>query len=270
MTVYAVGDIQGCYDPLRRLLDKMVFDPENDVLWVAGDMVNRGPESLATIRFLKSLGTSCIAILGNHDLHLLAIDAGIRKQKKHDTLEQILVAPDKDDLLHWLRHRPFLHHNKKMNVTMVHAGIPPIWDLKQAEFYAQELEKRLQADNYNKFLEVLFKSEKPTAWEATLGQEQKLMLAASYFTRMRFCDSKGRVELKNKTATSSDGIAPWYTFVCAPMYEEVILFGHWAALEGETGRRNIHALDTGCVWGRYLTAINIQTFKRIKVKNHNC
>ncbi|MDP0588553.1 MAG: symmetrical bis(5'-nucleosyl)-tetraphosphatase [Candidatus Endonucleobacter bathymodioli] len=270
MTVYAVGDIQGCYDPLRRLLDKIVFDPGSDVLWVVGDMVNRGPESLATLRFLKSLGSSCTAILGNHDLHLLAIDAGIRKQKKKDTLEQILVAPDKDDLLRWLRFRPFLHHNKNMNITMVHAGIPPIWDLNQAKFYAQELGRMLQDDGYRKLLKILFESEEPTVWDAALGEDQKLRLAATYFTRMRFCDREGRIELKNKDAISRYGFAPWYTFTSAPMYEKVILFGHWSALEGETGRHNIHALDTGCVWGRRLTVINLQTFERVDVENSDC
>ena len=269
MTAYAVGDIQGCYDPLRRLLDKISFNPDKDTLWVAGDMVNRGPDSLATLRFLKSLGNSCIAILGNHDLHLLAVDAGIRKQKKGDTLGQVLMAPDKEDLIHWLRHRPFLHHSKKKDITMVHAGIPPIWTLNQAKIHARKLEDALQADDYHKLLKTLFKSDKPLGWEDALGRKKKLRLAATYFTRMRFCDDEGRMDLKNKSAKPDKGFAPWYTFEHAPMYGETILFGHWAALEGKTGLPNVHALDTGCVWGRSLTAINLKTFKRSSVPSQS-
>lgn len=267
MTTYAIGDIQGCYDPLRRLLDKINFNPDNDTLWVAGDMVNRGPESLKTLRFLKNLGESCITILGNHDLYLLAVDSGIKKQKKKDTLEHILTAPDKNDLLHWLRHRPFLYHSTKKKITMIHAGIPPVWTLAQAKKYAGILEQKLQADDYNKLLETLFKSKKQLNWEDTQGQKKKLRLAANYFTRMRFCDAEGRMHVNNTSATPNPDFAPWYSFKHAPMYAETILFGHWAALDGKTGRSNIHALDTGCVWGRKLTALNLKTLERISVKN---
>ncbi|WP_263078320.1 symmetrical bis(5'-nucleosyl)-tetraphosphatase [Endozoicomonas sp. Mp262] len=266
MAVYAVGDIQGCYQPLRRLLDKLRFDPDKDTLWVAGDMVNRGPDSLATLRFLKSLGKSCVAILGNHDLHLLAVDAGIRRQKKADTLKKILVAPDKDELIHWLRHRPFMHHSKKRDITMVHAGIPPIWTLNQARIYARKLEEALQADNYHKLLKTLFKTDKPLGWEDALNRKKKLRLAATYFTRMRFCDEQGRMDLKNKSAIPDKGFAPWFTYKHAPMYGQSIIFGHWAALEGESHLPHIHALDTGCVWGRRLTAINVKTLARTSVK----
>ncbi len=266
MTAYAVGDIQGCYEPLRKLLDKIKFDPASDTLWVAGDMVNRGPDSLATLRFLKSLGKSCIAVLGNHDLHLLAVDAGIRRQKKTDTIGPLLKAPDKEELIEWLRHRPFLHHSKKKEITMVHAGIPPIWTLNQAFIHARKLEEALRSDNYHKLLKTLFKSDKPLGWEDALGRKKKLRLAATYFTRMRFCDEEGRMDLKNKSAKPDVGFAPWYTFEYAPMFGKTIIFGHWAALEGKSGLANIHALDTGCVWGKDLTAINLKTFVRTQVR----
>ncbi len=267
MAVYAIGDIQGCYDPLRRLLDKLKFDPDSDKLWIAGDMVNRGPKSLATLRFLKSLDRSCIAILGNHDIHLLAVASGIRKLKKKDTLSKILKAPDSDELIHWLRHRPILHHDSKKKITMVHAGIPPIWTIKQAVIHARKLEEALQADDYVDFLQYLFSSDKPLSWETALGRKRKLRLSAAYFTRMRFCDDEGRLDLDNKTSRAMKGFAPWFSFPDSPIHKERILFGHWAALEGETGLQHIQALDTGCVWGNRLTALNLKNFKRISVKN---
>lgn len=262
MAVYAVGDIQGCYQPLRRLLDKLRFDPGQDRLWVAGDMVNRGPDSLATLRFLKSLGPACLAILGNHDLHLLAVDAEIRRLKKNDTLKSVLLAPDREALIHWLRHRPFMHHCKSRNITMVHAGIPPIWTLNQARIYARKLEEGLQGDSYHKLLKTLFKTQKSQGWEEALTRKKKLRLAATYFTRMRFCDEQGRMDLKNKSATPGKGFAPWFTYRHAPMYGDSIIFGHWAALEGKTGVPHVHGLDTGCVWGKALTALNLDTLER--------
>ena len=267
MTTYAVGDIHGCYDPFRRLMDKISFDPGKDRLWVTGDMVNRGPDSLATLRFLKSLGNACVAVLGNHDLHLLAVDAGLRKPGKGDTLNQILMAPDREALIEWLRFRPFLHHSKKKDITMVHAGIPPIWTLKKASFYARKLERGLQRNNYHKLLKTLFNVKKPVDWEEASDRKKKLRLAATYFTRMRFCDEYGRLDLDNKSDRPNEGYAPWYNYDHAPVAGRTLVFGHWAALAGETGLPNVHALDTGCVWGKYLTAMNLKTFERTHVKS---
>ena len=265
MATYAVGDIQGCFDPLRRLLDKLKFDPEQDTLWVAGDMVNRGPDSLKTLRYLKSLGNHCIAVLGNHDLHLLAVASGIREQKGSDTLDDVLSAPDLDELLDWLRYRPFVHYDAHRNITMVHAGIPPIWSIKKALKKSRKLEIALQGKQYKKTLEKLFQSDQPRIWHKKLEPWKKLSLTASYFTRMRFCDEDGLLNLDNKTSMPTPGEAPWFNFPGSPNYRETIIFGHWAALEGRTGRKNIHALDTGCVWGRKLTALNLDTFKRVSV-----
>lgn len=267
MALYAIGDIQGCYDALRRLLDKISFDPKHDQLWVAGDLVNRGPESLQTLRYLKSLGASCTAVLGNHDLHLLAVAAGLRKQKKKDTLEDILDAPDSDELLHWLRHRPVLHHDAHRGITMVHAGIPPIWTLKKAIKRARKLEAALQSDDYEATLHSLFKEDKPRLWDSALSRKKKLRLTANYFTRMRFCTEKGLLDFDNKTGEPHAGFAPWFAFPYSPCYRETIIFGHWAALEGKTGLNHIHAIDTGCVWGKQLTALNLDTFERIQVEN---
>ncbi|OED44554.1 bis(5'-nucleosyl)-tetraphosphatase (symmetrical) [Endozoicomonas sp. (ex Bugula neritina AB1)] len=267
MALYAVGDIQGCYDALRRLLDKLSFDPDNDQLWVAGDLVNRGPESLETLRYLKNLGSQCTAVLGNHDLHLLAVAANLRQTKKKDTLDAVLTAIDSDELLHWLRHRPILHHDTDRQVTMVHAGIPPMWTIKQAIKRARKLEAALQSDDYEHTLHTLFKTDKPRLWSNDLSRKKKLRLTASYFTQMRFCTENGLLDLNNKTAAPHDGYAPWFTFPKSPSYRETIIFGHWAALEGKTGLHHIHAIDTGCVWGKHLTALNLDTFERIQVEN---
>ena len=265
MSTYAVGDIQGCFDPLCRLLDKLKFDPENDTLWVAGDMVNRGPDSLHTLRYLKGLGDNCVAVLGNHDLHLLAVSTGIRKTKSSDTIDDILAAPDRDELLGWLRHRPFVHHDPERNISMVHAGIPPIWTVEKALKKSRKLEAALQGPQYEKTLKKLFKSDQPVVWGKDLGPWKKLRLTANYFTRMRFCNKNGLLNLDNKTSMPAPGEAPWFNFPGTSCYRETIIFGHWAALEGNSGRENIHALDTGCVWGRELTALNLDTFERTSV-----
>lgn len=265
MATYAVGDIQGCFDPLCRLLDKLGFDSTSDKLWVAGDLVNRGPESLKTLRYLKSLGDSCIAVLGNHDLHLLAVSCGLRSLKASDTLTEILEAPDREELLEWLRHCPLVHHDAIRQITMVHAGIPPIWSVQDALTYAKKVEESLQGDKYKKTLKKLFKSDQPQRWDNDLGPWKKLRLTTNYFTRMRFCSHDGQLDLKNKTSLPEPGFAPWYSHPQSPCYRETILFGHWAALEGKTNQSNIHALDTGCVWGKELTAINLDTFERTSV-----
>ena len=268
MATYAVGDIQGCYDPLRHLLDKLKFDPAQDVLWVAGDMVNRGPKSLETLRFLKSLGDSVVAVLGNHDLHCLAVAYGIRQQKAKDTLSCLFEAPDADELIQWLRFRPMLHHDVQRKVTMVHAGIPPMWTLDQAIHQARSFEEVLRSDNCIKCLKRIFKTTKPQLWDDEFKWKKKLWFTASYFTRMRFCSAYGMLDLESKGEASVEaGFAPWFSFSESPCYYEKIIFGHWAALEGVTGRENIHAIDTGCVWGRYLTAINVDTLQRTQISN---
>ncbi|WP_299735246.1 symmetrical bis(5'-nucleosyl)-tetraphosphatase [uncultured Endozoicomonas sp.] len=265
MATYAVGDIQGCYDPLMRLLDELAFDPEQDKLWVAGDMVNRGPDSLSTLRYLRSLGDRCVAVLGNHDFHLLAIASGIRNPRLKDTLDEVLEAPDADELIHWLRHRPVLHHSKKRQITMVHAGIPPVWSIEQAQKEARRLEDALRSDDYVYWLKKIFKPSKPRPWDDEYKRKRKIRMTAAYLTQMRFCDAHGVLDMESKGTKAQKGFAPWFSFPKSPSYNEQIIFGHWASLEGETKRVNIHAIDTGCVWGKTLTALNIDTFERIEV-----
>lgn len=265
MATFAVGDIQGCYDSLRYLLDELKFDQEHDTLWVAGDMVNRGPKSLETLRYLKSLGDHCVAVLGNHDLHLLAMASGIRRKKVKDTLTELLKAPDADELLHWLRFRPMLHHDAQRRVTMVHAGIPPVWTVERAVEQARQLETALRSEDYIKWLKIIFKNTKPQPWDDELKFKKKLRLTASYFTQMRFCNARGVLDLESKGSEPTKGYAPWFSFQESPCYQEQIIFGHWAALEGISGHDNIHAIDTGCVWGKSLTAINVDNFERTEV-----
>jgi len=265
VALYAIGDIQGCYDALRRLLDKLSFDPDRDQLWVVGDLVNRGPDSLNTLRYLYGLGDRCVAVLGNHDLHLLAVAAGIRHLKKNDTLDAVLSADDRDELLTWLRHRPILHHDEQRQVTMVHAGIPPMWTLKKARKRARKLETVLRSDDYEVALQSLFKTVKPDAWSKDLGRKKKLRLTAAYFTRMRFCTEDGVLDMDNKSSIPDQGFLPWFMFPGSPCYYETIIFGHWAALQGQTGLANVHAIDTGCVWGKRLTALNVDSLERVSV-----
>ncbi len=263
MATYAVGDIQGCYGPLRRLLDKLSFDPQYDELWVVGDLVNRGPESLATVRYLKGLGDRCTVVLGNHDLHLLAVASGVRQSKDKDTLAELLAAPDLDELIQWLRFRPMLHHDELRQVTMVHAGIPPMWTIAKAMDQARELEQALRSPDYVYWLKKIFKRPKPRPWDDNLKLKKRVRLTAAYLTQMRFCDARCVLDLDSKGTTPNPGFAPWFSFRENPC--EQIIFGHWAALMGCTGLDYIHAIDTGCVWGKRLTAINVDSWQRTDV-----
>lgn len=265
MSTYAIGDIQGCYDPLMRLLDKLSFNPEHDTLWVAGDLVNRGPQSAEVLRYLKGLGERCIAVMGNHDLHLLAVAAGIREAKGKDTLDSVLDAPDVEELLQYLRHLPFIHHDAQRQLTMVHAGLPPMWDIPRCLEAARDLESVLQGPDYVYWLKKIFKKKKQRPWSDDLNDKKKRRLASNYFTQMRFCDINGVLDLKTKGSEPLSGFFSWYSVPNRVTASEHIIFGHWAALEGDSGLSTVHALDTGCVWGRELTAMNVDNFERTSV-----
>lgn len=256
MSTYAVGDIQGCFDVLRRLLDQIAFDPHEDTLWVVGDMVNRGPQSLDTLRFIYSLGKSAHVVLGNHDLHLLAVAHGIRPLNKSDTLQPILDAPDAHDLLHWVRHLPLLHHNLELNYVMVHAGIAPQWSLTQAKQYANEVETALRANDYMNYLRGMY-GNTPLVWNDALIGTERLRVITNYFTRMRCLDTQGNLNLKNKGLPEKEDI-PWFAYPDRKTKEYRIIFGHWAALDGNTGFDNAVGLDTGCVWGNHLTLLRLE------------
>lgn len=268
MSTYAVGDLQGCLKPLQKLLDKMAFNPDCDKLWLAGDLVNRGPKSLDTLRFLYSMRHCITAVLGNHDLHLLAVAWGVRNSGPADTLEEILAAPDGPVLINWLRHMKLLHTDRQLGYTMVHAGIPPIWNLTQAQAHAREVEAVLQSDYIEPFLDKMY-GNKPNKWKNRLIGYERLRLITNYFTRMRFCDAGGELELTNKSATRSSQdsrFLPWFEHPDHLCRHERILFGHWAALEGKAEPDFVTALDTGCVWGGCLSALRLEDGAWFSVK----
>lgn len=261
MTVYAVGDLQGCLDPLQCLLERVAFDPDRDRLWLVGDLVNRGPRSLDTLRFLFDLRDSVVTVLGNHDLHLLAVAWNIERLKKHDTLREIIEAPDRDRLLGWLRMQKLVHYDTERDVAMVHAGIPPQWTLKKALSLASEVEAVLRDDErLPQFLDGMYGNE-PTRWNGKLRGIQRLRVITNYFTRMRFCSADGTLELKSKEGADQapEGFAPWFSHPGRKTRGQKIIFGHWAALEGRCDDPNIFALDTGCVWGNRLRMMNVDT-----------
>ena len=256
MAIYALGDIQGCYDDLMRLLERIQFDPAQDTLWFAGDLVNRGPDSLSTLRFVKQLGNRAITVLGNHDLHLLAIAEGI-KQNKDVSLQTILNASDRDELLDWLRQQPVLHHDKQLAITLVHAGLPPQWDIEMALQAAHELESVLRSDQYHVFLQDMYGDE-PDLWSEDLHGQARLRYICNCFTRLRFVDSEGRYEMQAKGSPEHPpaGLRPWYSVPERKTKSDTLLFGHWSTL-GAYHQENVYALDTGCVWGGHLSALRL-------------
>lgn len=259
MATYAIGDIQGCLEPLQCLLQEIEFDPRNDKLWLAGDLINRGPDTLATLRFLYQLRDSITVVLGNHDLHFIAVYYGLRKRGKNDTLDELLRAPDCADLVYWLRQQKLIHHDPALGFTMVHAGIPPQWDLPEALARAREVENILQSDKIENFLSDMY-GNLPSRWRDDLAGVDRLRLITNYFTRMRFCSADGELELQTKESADAApiGFAPWFSFPERKTQAQKILFGHWAALEGRADVENVYALDTGCVWGGALTALRLE------------
>lgn len=255
MAVYAIGDIQGCYDQLQALLEQIAFDPARDRLWFAGDLVNRGPRSLETLRLARSLNAICV--LGNHDLHLLAAATVPRALKKKDTLRQILDAPDAGPLLDWLRQRPLLHHDGELDYTLIHAGLPPQWDLASARARAAEVECVLRGDDRHEFFAHMYGNQ-PDRWSPSLSGMERLRFITNCFTRLRFCDSEGRLALEEKGAPGSQPahLRPWFAWPQRRSRDARILFGHWSTLGAYDGD-GVHALDTGCLWGGKLTAARL-------------
>ena len=261
MARYAIGDIQGCFKSLECLLTKLAFKPEQDELWFAGDLVNRGPESLACLRYIKSLGASARVVLGNHDLHLLALHSAKKSPKRKDTLLPILTAPDCDELMFWLRQQPLMIWDSSHNFAMVHAGIPAMWSIPQAYKLSQEVSAILKSEEHAQFFELMYGNQ-PEKWSDELDGMSRFRVITNYFTRMRFIRADGTLDFTAKETLDSapDGYIPWFK---APRADStMILFGHWAALMGETHHKQFQALDTGCVWGGTLTAMNIDTLQR--------
>ncbi len=268
MSVYAIGDIQGCFQEFMRLLDKLSFDPAEDQLWLVGDLVNRGPASLETLRYVKELGDAAVSILGNHDLNLLAVDVGIKSVNKYPTLQNVLDANDRDELLHWLRTRPLLHHDKEINYTMVHAGLPPQWDLLQAQQRAREVEDMLRSNDYSQFLNEMY-GDSPNCWQDELQGWERLRFITSALTRMRYCNKHGQIDFsaKGPPGTQPHGYRPWFEVKARKNSPLRIIFGHWSTL-GYVQRDNVLALDCGCVWGGKLLAAKLDD--EITIYSVNC
>jgi bis(5'-nucleosyl)-tetraphosphatase (symmetrical) len=268
MTTYAIGDLQGCFDELQTLLDKIHFNPKQDKLWFVGDLVNRGPKSLECLRFVKKLSHQAITVLGNHDLHLIAVYYGHQALKKGDTLQAILDAPDAADLIEWLCHQPLVHHDASLQFTLVHAGIPPQWSITEALAKSKEVETALQGTQRQELLKHMYGS-LPDQWDENLQGFDRLRLIINYFTRMRFCDADGKltVSIKTKPQDAPAGWEPWFT-VPRKTTQDHIVFGHWAALEGITNDPYAHGIDTGCVWGNRLTALNLNDLTETATVSH--
>lgn len=265
MATYAIGDIQGCYTEFRLLLNAINFNAEQDILWLCGDLVNRGPNSLDVLRYVSNLKNK-IVVLGNHDLHLLAVHAHPSYLNKSDTFQDVLNAVECDELCNWLRHQSLFYHDASLNYSLLHAGLPPQWDLIQAQHCAQEAEAALRGLHYKEFLQQMYGNQ-PSLWTAELSGIDRLRFIVNCFTRLRFCDEAGAIHLEYKGALGSQPshLLPWYEISWRLSNNMRILFGHWAALEGKVRTPNVIALDSGCVWGGQLSALCLEESKIYQV-----
>lgn len=261
MATYAIGDLQGCYLELMELLDLVNFDKESDDLWFTGDLVNRGPQSLECLRFVKE--NNHITVLGNHDLHLLAVAVKQGKLRHKDTLDEILRAPDRDELLDWLLHRPLIYQDNKLGYTMVHAGLSPQWEIEQAVRCAGEVEALLCGGGHEEFFSHMY-GDLPDNWSEHLQEWDRLRYITNCLTRIRYCDPDGRLTLKEKgpPGTQASSYIPWFTVAQRKTRGDKIIFGHWATLRlGEQQDftvANVYPLDGGCVWGGNLMALRLE------------
>lgn len=272
MSTYVVGDIQGCLQPLKCLLKQVAFKPDRDMLWSVGDIVNRGPRCLKTLRFLHAMRDNLVLVLGNHDLHLLAVAAGVRPLNRSDTLQKILKAPDKDSLLTWLLHQPLIHHEH--GHTMVHAGIPPQWSVAEAIDRAAEVEAVLQSPECINFFKQMYGNE-PLLWSDDLTGMTRLRVITNYLTRMRYCTKQGVLDLHSKGPSPDAGkckVSAWFSHPNRKTAGDRILFGHWASIEGQTDNPNAIGLDTGCVWGGAMSLYELETghWTRCQCNNGKC
>ena len=268
MATYAIGDVQGCSAALQQLLDAFGFDRARDRLWFVGDLVNRGPNSLATLRMVKDLGDRAVTVLGNHDFHLLAVAAGCEKKHRNDTLDQVLAAPDREELLAWLRQRPMLHVEGAW--AMVHAGLLPQWSIATAQMLAQEVETALRGASWRKFLAKLY-GDTPDSWSEGLRGADRLRVIVNAMARMRFCTAEGRIEFRTKgeTAKAPPGFVPWFDAPGRASRGHSIICGHWSTL-GLKLRPDLLALDSGCVWGGSLSAVRLEDRELFQVPCKQC
>ncbi|MEL7310530.1 MAG: symmetrical bis(5'-nucleosyl)-tetraphosphatase [Pseudomonadota bacterium] len=263
MAIYAIGDLQGCYEEFKRLLDAIAFEPGKDTLWLTGDLVNRGPHSLATLRLVHGLGDSVVTVLGNHDLHLLAMALApkTRSTRRTHPLRHVINAPDGDLLIDWLRRRPLLHVDQQLNKALVHAGILPRWGIKKALRLAHEVEAVLRGDEATQYLQGIY-GNKPALWRNDLKGITRLRFITNVFTRMRMLTLRGGLDLNTKGLPASGPMhsKPWFAVPHKRKHVEVV-FGHWSAL-GYFHDHGVIGLDSGCVWGRCLTAIRLDKAER--------
>ncbi len=258
MAVYAIGDLHGCLDELQRLLERLSFDPVHDRLWFTGDLVNRGPHSLECLRFVRGLGEKAVTVLGNHDLHLLARTVGAADDRHgRDTLDAVLAAPDRGELLEWLRRRPLLHHDPALGYTLIHAGLPPQWDLASARTCAAEVEQALQGPQFTELMLHLY-GNRPNRWSRDLAGWDRLRFSINCFTRLRYCSDDGRLALgeKGPPGTQPAPFRPWFSVPGRASAGLRLIFGHWSTL-GPRSEPGIFPLDTGCVWGGRLSALRL-------------
>ncbi len=256
MAIYAVGDVQGCYVELQQLLERIRFDPARDKLWLVGDLVNRGPGSLEVLRLIRSLGDSAITVLGNHDLHLLAVSEGVAELHRTDTLDAVLSAPDRDELLDWLRRQRLLH--AEGGCVLVHAGLLPQWSVSKAASLAGEVENALRGADYATFLARMY-GNAPHAWSDDLHGYKRLRVIVNAFTRLRICTSQGEMEFRFKGEVEHipAGYMPWFEVPERKSRDATVIFGHWSAL-GLKVTPNVIALDTGCLWGGPMSAMRLE------------
>jgi bis(5'-nucleosyl)-tetraphosphatase (symmetrical) len=256
MATIAIGDVQGCYDQLMRLLERSGYDERRDTLWFVGDLVNRGPQSAQTVRFAKSLGERQVTVLGNHDLALLVVAAGLAKPHRGDTFDDVLRAPDREELLAWLRHQKMMHAGN--GYAMVHAGLLPEWGIARALELGREVEAALQGPDHRAFLKHLYGNE-PLRWRDDLAGYDRLRVIVNAMTRVRLVTSDGMMEFSHKLglADAPAGYLPWYDAPGRASGGTPVIFGHWAAL-GLLLREDVVCLDSGCVWGRSLSALRLE------------
>lgn len=256
MSTYLIGDVHGCYDELHSLLEQVAFDPQQDTLWLTGDLVARGPGSLDVLRYVRSLGDCVRLVLGNHDLHLLAVFAGISRNKPKDRLTPLLEADDADELINWLRRQPLLQVDEEKKLVMAHAGITPQWDIETAKTCAREVEAVLSSDTYPLFIDAMY-GDMPNNWTPELTGLARLRFSTNALTRMRFCFPNGQLDMicKDTPDTAPPPLKPWFDIPGPVASEYTIVFGHWASLEGKGTPEGIIGLDTGCCWGGVLTML---------------
>ena len=260
MATYAIGDVQGCFDELKALLTQINFNSDRDQLWFCGDLVNRGPKSLETLRFIKALESNAITVLGNHDLHLLATAYDHKKPGKKDTFNVILNAEDATELFEWLRHQKMVHHDEDLNITLLHAGIHPHWSLEKTLSLANEVETVLRGKNHINFYKHMY-GDKPFLWDESLKGWQRYRFITNILTRLRYCDIHGKPALnaKGEPGSQADHLFPWYEIADRQTQNDRIIFGHWSTLPhaGKSSINNTYAIDSGCLWGGLLTALRI-------------